>query len=68
MGIQVNCPPGKRPLGGGGFTQTPGAGVTVQNSFPVGGSQPGWLVVVQAKTPGNGWSYKAQAVCAVIAP
>ena len=68
MGIQVNCPTGTRPLGGGGGTSTPAAGVTVRNSFPVGGSTPGWLVVVDAKTPGAGWSYQAQAVCAVVTP
>jgi hypothetical protein len=65
MGILVNCPSGKRPLGGGGLTPTPGAGVTVRNSFPSGS---GWLVVVDAKSPGSGWTYKAQAVCATVAP
>ena len=56
MGIQVNCPAGTRALGGGGFTQTPGAGVTVRNSFAVTSPTPGWLIVVDAKTPGTGWS------------
>lgn len=68
QGVQVNCPAGTRPLGGGGFTQTPGAGVTVRNSFPVGSPNPGWLVVADAKTPGSGWNYRAIAVCAAVAP
>jgi hypothetical protein len=66
MGVQVNCPAGTRALGGGGGTQTPGAGVTVRNSFPVTGTTPGWLVVVDAKTPGSGWNYKVMAVCAAV--
>ena len=61
----ATCPAGKRPVGGGGFTQTPGAGVTVRNSFPTGQQ---WLVVVDAKTPGTGWRYQAYAVCATVAP
>ena len=68
LAVQVNCPSGTRPLGGGGGTPTPGAGVSVRNSFPVGGSQPGWLVVAEAKTPGTGWSYEVDAVCAAVAP
>jgi hypothetical protein len=68
LAIQVNCPSGTRPLGGGGGTPTPGAGVSVRNSFPVGGTNPGWLVVAEAKTPGAGWSYEVDAVCAVVAP
>jgi hypothetical protein len=68
MGIQVNCPAGTRPLGGGGGTSTPAAGVTVRNSFPVGGATPGWLVVADAKTPGAGWSYTVEAVCAAVSP
>ena len=68
LAIQVNCPSGTRPLGGGGGTPTPGAGVSVRNSFPVGGTQPGWLVVAEAKTPGTGWSYEVDAVCAAVAP
>jgi len=66
LAIQVNCPSGTRPLGGGGGTPTPGAGVSMRNSFPVGGTQPGWLVVAEAKTPGNGWSYEVDAVCAAV--
>jgi len=66
MGLSVNCPAGKRALSGGGGTATPGAGVSVRNSFPLPGGT-GWLVVVEAKTPGNGWSYKVQAVCATVA-
>ena len=66
LAIQVNCPSGTRPLGGGGGTPTPGAGVSMRNSFPVGGTQPGWLVVAEAKTPGNGWSYEVNAVCAAV--
>ncbi len=62
QGIQVNCPSGTRVLAGGGGTSTPGAGVTVRNSFPVA-SPSGWLVVVDAKSPGSGWSYRAVAVC-----
>ena len=58
MGIQVSCPSGKRPLGGGGGTSTPGAGVTIRNSFASGST---WLVVVDAKSPGSGWSYTAKA-------
>jgi hypothetical protein len=65
MGLSVACPAGKRPIGGGGGTPTPAAGVTVRNSFPTGNS---WLVVVDAKSPGSGWSYKVQAVCATVAP
>ena len=68
LAVQVNCPAGTRPLGGGGGTPTPGAGVSVRNSFPVGGTQPGWLVVAEAKTPGTGWSYEVDAVCAAVAP
>jgi len=66
MGLSVNCPAGRRALGGGGGTATPGAGASVRNSFPLP-SGTGWLVVVEAKTPGNGWSYKVQAVCATVA-
>jgi hypothetical protein len=58
----ATCPAGKRPTGGGGFTQTPGAGVSVRNSFPRGQT---WLVVVDAKTPASGWNYHAFAICAV---
>jgi hypothetical protein len=68
LGIQVNCPAGTRPVGGGGFTQTPAAGVHVRNSFPVTGTSPGWLVVLDATKPGTGWNYKAMAVCAAVAP
>jgi hypothetical protein len=68
LAVQVNCPSGTKPLGGGGGTPTPGAGVSVRNSFPVGGTQPGWLVVAEAKTPGTGWSYEVDAVCAAVAP
>jgi hypothetical protein len=68
LAVQVNCPSGTKPLGGGGGTPTPGAGVSVRNSFPVGGTQPGWLVVAEAKTPGAGWSYEVDAVCAAVAP
>jgi hypothetical protein len=64
MGLSVDCPSGSRPLGGGGGTPTPAAGVSVRNSFP---TTTGWLVVVEAKTPGAGWSYKVQAVCAKVA-
>lgn len=67
LGVQVSCPAGTRPLGGGGFTQTPGAGVSVRNSFPVDSPNPGWLVVADAKSPGAGWNYKALAVCAAVA-
>jgi hypothetical protein len=62
---RATCPAGKRPTGGGGFTQTAGAGVSVRNSFPTGQT---WLVVVDAKTPGSGWNYRAFAVCATVAP
>ena len=68
LAVQVNCPAGTRPLGGGGFTQTPGAVVSVRNSFPVTSTTPGWLVVAEATKPGTGWSYKAMAVCAAVAP
>src|SRR5215217_5950208 len=68
LAVQVNCPSGTQPLGGGGGTPTPGAGVSIRNSFPVGGSQPGWLVVAEAKTPGAGWSFEVDAVCAAVAP
>jgi hypothetical protein len=61
----ATCPAGKRPLGGGGFTQTPGAGVSIRNSFPTGQT---WLVVVEAKTPGAGWNYLPHVVCATVAP
>ena len=66
LGVFVACPDGSRPLGGGGFTQTPAAGVTVQNSFPVLGTTPGWFVVARATTPASGWNYKAMAVCAIV--
>lgn len=65
QGISVACPAGTRPLGGGGFTQTPGAGVTVRNSFP---TTTGWLVVVDAKTPSPAWNYLPHVVCAAVAP
>jgi hypothetical protein len=69
MGLSVNCPSGTRALGGGGGTSTPAAGVTVRNSLPLSGAAgTGWLVVVEAKTPGSGWSYTVQAVCATVAP
>lgn len=61
----ATCPAGKRPTGGGGLTQTPGAGVSVRNSFPTGRT---WLVVVDAKTPGSGWNYHAFAICATVPP
>lgn len=67
MGASVTCPTGTRALGGGGGTQTPAAGVSVRNSFPLTGGT-GWLVVVEAKTPGTGWNYVVQAVCAKVAP
>jgi collagen triple helix repeat protein len=63
MGVSVNCPAGLRPLGGGGGTATPGAGVSVRNSFP---TPSGWLVVVEATKPGSGWSYEVDAVCAKV--
>ena len=66
LAVSVSCPSGTRPLGGGGFTQTPGAGVTVQNSFPVSGTTPGWFVIARATSPGSGWNYKAMAVCASV--
>jgi hypothetical protein len=66
MGLSVSCPSGKRALGGGGGTSTPAAVVSVRNSFPLPGGT-GWLVVVEAKNPGSGWSYKVQAVCATVA-
>src|SRR5215208_4639179 len=62
IAVQVNCPSGTKP--GGGGTPTPAANVSVRNSFPVGGTQPGWLVVAQATNPGTGWSYEVDAVCA----
>jgi len=68
LAVQVNCPPGMRALGGGGGTPTPAANVSVRNSFPVGGVQPGWLVVAQATNPGTGWTYEVDAVCARVAP
>ena len=67
LSASVNCPSGKRALGGGGGTATPGAGVTVRNSFPLPGGS-GWLVVADAKSPGSGWSYEVDAVCATVAP
>jgi len=66
LSVFVACPDGSRPLGGGGFTQTPAAGVTVQNSFPVSGTTSGWFVIARATTPGSGWNYKAMAVCAIV--
>ena len=68
LAVQVNCPAGTRPLGGGGGTATPGAGVRVRNSFPVTGATTGWLVVAEATKPGTGWSYEVDAVCAAVAP
>jgi hypothetical protein len=67
VAVQATCPAGKRAIGGGGFTQTPAAGVTVQNSFPVPGGT-GWFVVARASNPGSGWNYLAHAVCATINP
>ena len=67
LGVSVSCPAGKRALGGGGFTQTPGAGVSVQNSFPPPGGTT-WFVAARATTPGNGWNYIAHVVCATVAP
>lgn len=63
QGVSINCPAGTRVLGGGGGTTTPGAGVTVRNSFPLNGNA-GWIVVAQAERPGTGWSYTVDAVCA----
>ena len=65
--VSVTCPAGMRALGGGGGTPTPGAGVSVRNSFPLPGVPGGWLVVAEAKSPGTGWSYRVQAVCANVA-
>jgi len=65
--VSVSCPAGKRALGGGGGTPTPGAGVSLRNSLPLGGNA-GWIVVAEAKSPGSGWSYTANAVCAIVAP
>ena len=67
LAVQATCPAGKRAIGGGGFTQTPGAGVTVQNSFPVPGGT-AWFVVARASNPGAGWNYLAHAVCATVNP
>jgi hypothetical protein len=67
QGVSVNCPTGTRALGGGGGTQTPGAGVRLRNSLPLGGNA-GWLVVAEATSPGAGWSYTVNAVCAAVAP
>jgi hypothetical protein len=64
QGVSATCPAGTRPIGGGGFTQTPGAGVSVRNSFP---TTTGWLVVVDAKTPSPAWNYIPHAVCAAVA-
>jgi len=60
----VTCPAGTKPLGGGGGTQFPGAGVTLRNSFP---TPTGWLVVADAKNPAGGWNYHAYAACAKVA-
>jgi hypothetical protein len=67
LAIQVNCPAGMLAIAGGGGTQTPGAGVTVRNSFPIR-SPASWFMVLDAKAPGSGWSYRANAVCAKVAP
>jgi hypothetical protein len=67
LAIQVNCPAGMLAIAGGGGTQTPGAGVTVRNSFPIR-SPASWLIVLDAKSPGSGWNYRANAVCAKVAP
>jgi len=64
IGVTAACPQGTKPLGGGGFTQTPAAGVSVRNSFP---SANGWLVVADAKTPAAGWNYHAFVICAKVA-
>jgi hypothetical protein len=64
LGVSAACPQGTKPLGGGGFTQTPAAGVSVRNSFP---SANGWLVVADAKTPAAGWNYHAFVICAKVA-
>jgi hypothetical protein len=67
LAIQVNCPAGMLAIAGGGGTQTPGAGVTVRNSFPIR-NPASWLMVLDAKSPGSGWNYRANAVCAKVAP
>ena len=66
QGVSVSCPAGTRVLGGGGGTTTPGAGVSVRNSFPLPGNA-GWIVVAEATRPGSGWSYTVDAVCARVA-
>lgn len=65
QGVSINCPAGTRVLGGGGGTTTPGAGVSVRNSFPLNGNA-GWIVVAEAERPGTGWSYTVDAVCAKV--
>ncbi len=67
LGVLVTCPAGKKALGGGGATQTPGAGVSIQNSFPPPGGT-SWLVVARATSPGSGWNFTAFAVCATVSP
>jgi Collagen triple helix repeat (20 copies) len=61
--VSATCPTGSRPVGGGGFTQTPGAGVTVRNSFPVNN---GWGIVVDAKTPTPAWNYIPYVICVTV--
>jgi Collagen triple helix repeat (20 copies) len=67
LAVSATCPAGKKALGGGGFTQTPGAGVSIQNSFPPPGGA-SWLVVARATNPGSGWNFIAHVVCATVAP
>jgi hypothetical protein len=61
----ATCPTGTTPLGGGGATPTPGAGVTLRNSFPLPN---GWLVVADAKITTPAWTLGAYVVCATVAP
>jgi Collagen triple helix repeat (20 copies) len=67
----AQCPAGKQPLGGGWFQTTAGALLRVVNSS-VGISAttnlPGWEVTMRNDTPLTSAVFRAQVICAIVAP
>ena len=71
----VNCPPGKRPLGGGGIIFGTALNVVINNSHPsdlngdsIGTDLVGWTAGAWETSDGTGgnWSIRVFAVCAFV--
>ena len=65
MGLSVDCPPGKHPLGGGAEL-APGEGLVLDDSYPVrlSGGTDGWIVDVH-NTGKVAADVVVYAVCAI---